>query len=104
VQCGIGRCLALDAVFVDDAIDHARRLPELFQNAFAISLAEQSGNVAGHDPEPGIDQPDIAPGAAETDFRRFQNDRLLARLGQMERRRTPGIAAPMMTTSALHSP
>ena len=65
--------LALDAVPVDQREHLAGRVGKRRDQAFALLPAERGLDPVGRQPEPGIDEADIAPGAAIADLLRLQH-------------------------------
>src|SRR5208283_2429916 len=63
------------------------------QDSFAVVRSERLDDLARLKPHPGVDQPDVAPRAAEADLDRLEGDDLRPRLGEPQRRREPRIAA-----------
>lgn len=84
--------LAVDAVAADEIEDDARPLAQRREQPLAMLGPEDGRHVVRHDPQAGIDEADIAAGAAEADIGRLQHHDGDAGLGQMQRRRQAGIA------------
>ena len=93
MQRAVAHELAVDAMLVDKRVDFGRAAAEQAEEPFAIIRAEPLLDVVGREPHAGVDQADVAPGAAEADLDRLERDDLRPGLSQMKRRRETGIAA-----------
>ena len=85
--------LAGDPMLVDQLHDQTRRIAEHIEQPLAIDLAENAGKIVGHHPHAGIDQADIAAGAAEADLLGFEQNDLRPGFRQMQAGGDAGIAA-----------
>ena len=63
------------------------------ERTLAVVYAERPNHVSRQNPHSGVDQPDIAPRAAEADLDRLEGCDFRARLGKPQRRRKTGVAA-----------
>ena len=86
--------LARDAVSLDQIPHEAGGCAERVEQALAMPLPQDLGHVVRHDPEAGIDQPDIAARTAEADLHGLEHDNLPAGLGHMQGGRKPGESRP----------
>jgi len=73
VQRAVAHRLAGDAVFFDQSIDHRRAVTEFGEQAVAGGRAEGRDEIVGLDPHAGIDEANIAAGAAEADHLRLDH-------------------------------
>ncbi|MCY1298221.1 hypothetical protein D9M70_476950 [compost metagenome] len=85
VQRAVAHRLAGDAVFFDQGIDHRRAIAELGEQAVAGGRTEGRDEIVGLDPHAGIDEANIAAGAAEADHLRLDHRRLHALFGEVQR-------------------
>ena len=93
MQGACGLRLARHGVARDQIPDQRRGLRECLQQSGAVVRPCAGDQVIGHQPQPGIDQPDIAPRSALTYCACLQHRRADPGLRQMQRRRQPRIAA-----------
>lgn len=93
VQRAIADGLTGDAVFLDQGIDHGRSVAEFGEQAVAGGRAERGDEIVGLHPHAGIDQADIAAGAAEADHPGFDDRCLDPFFGEVKSRREAGEAA-----------
>ena len=77
----------------DQRLNLGGSIAKQFEQSLAIVGPEPRRDIVGRKPHAGVDQADVAPGAAKTDLDRLQSDNLGSRLRAMQRRREPGIAA-----------
>ena len=93
MQGAVGLELAVDGVGLDDVEDGRRRVAQQAQQTVAVDLAQDIRQFIGHHPHAGIDQADIAAGAAETDVVGFQDHRLDALFRQVQGGGIAGVTA-----------
>ena len=92
VQRTFAAQLAIDVVFVDQAEHQRRRGTEHLIQLTADVLAEPGFDLVRWNPQPGIDQPDIAPRASVPRAMGLKHGDPLALLQHMNRCRQPGDA------------
>ncbi len=73
-----------NCVLFDQLSNQVGPVAQKLERALAIMLAEFLRKILRHDPHAGIDQADIAPGAAKSDFGCLQQHDIGAALGQMQ--------------------
>ncbi|MNH12808.1 hypothetical protein D3C79_723600 [compost metagenome] len=78
-------CLAIDAQAFDGGEDFSRGFTQHLVQAAALLMAKGGFDIVGTNPGTGVDQTDVAPGAAVTDFPGLQHNHRLARLQQVQR-------------------
>ena len=67
---------ARDVVLGDERFNLGGSVAEQFEQPLAIVSAEPRRDIVGREPHAGVDEADIAPGAAKTDLDRLQSDNL----------------------------
>ena len=80
-------------VLDDQRLNLGGPVAKQFEQPLAIVGPKPRRDIVGRKPHAGVDQADVAPGAAEADLDRLQSDNLGSGLREMQRRREPGIAA-----------
>ncbi|MCY1427826.1 hypothetical protein D9M71_436890 [compost metagenome] len=93
VQRALVLGLAVDAKALDHGEHFSRGFAKHLVQAAALLLAEGGLDVIRADPGTGVDQPDVAPGAAVADLPGLQQDHRLALFEQVDGRRQAGNAA-----------
>jgi hypothetical protein len=92
VQIALTMNLAVDAMALDHGEYLRGRVPQCLVQPRALGGAQGRLDVVGADPGAGIDQPDIAPGAAMADLVGFEHHHPLALLEQPDGRAQAGDA------------
>jgi hypothetical protein len=82
----------LNAVAIDQFKDQIRRIAKHTKQTLSVVLTQRCDNLIRSHPHTGIDQADVAPGSAESDIVRFQDDDRYSGLRQVKRRRQSGVA------------
>jgi hypothetical protein len=93
VQRAVVHGVAGDAVCVDEREDLLGPGRQRRVEPFAGLVAEHALDSVRRHPQPGIDQPDIAPGAAEADVGGLQQAHVEPVAGRLQGRRAAGDAA-----------
>ncbi|MNG87049.1 hypothetical protein D3C79_458410 [compost metagenome] len=86
-------CLAVNTQAFDGGENFSWRFAEHLVQATALQLAKGGFNVIGTNPGTGVDQADVAPGTAVTDFPGLQHNHRLALFEQVQRSAQTGNAA-----------
>ena len=84
VEGALSHGLTLDAVFLNEPEDKIRRSAQHLDKALTIRLPHNANHVIRHEPETGVDRPDIAAGTAEADLFGFQKNGIHSRLRQVQ--------------------
>src|ERR1700728_4458777 len=77
----------------DQRLNLGGSIAKQFEQSLAIVGPKPRRDIVGREPHAGVDQADVAPGAAETALDRLKIDSLGPRLRTMQRGREPGVAA-----------
>ncbi len=93
MQRAVAHEFAVEPMPGDERLDLGGSIAKQFEQPLAMVGPKPRRDIVGREPHAGVDQADVAPGAAETDLDRLQRDNLGPRLRAMQRRREPGIAA-----------
>ncbi len=104
VQGAFAAQLAIDVVSIHKAEHQRRRRPEHAVELTADRFAEPGLDLVRRDPHAGVDQPDVAPGAAVTCAMRFQHADAFAFSNRCSAADNPVNPAPITQTSTLTSP